>query len=87
MSFYNILAIFSFIGLIYYYGFKNGILFFMLLALIGIIAGLVSKGYFFGDIGRYVFLIMIMSIAIILYKKKYREYFKNKINTVYKKIK
>jgi hypothetical protein len=72
MSFDNIVVIFSFIGLIYYYGFKNGLLFFVLLVLIGIIAALILEGYFFGDIGKYVFLLITIPIAIVVYIKKYR---------------
>jgi hypothetical protein len=69
MSFYNILAILSLLGLFYYYGFKKGIIFSIFLVAIGVIIGLVQSGYFFGEIGEYIFLCLLVLYAIFLYSK------------------
>jgi hypothetical protein len=71
-----ILVSVGFISLLYIHGIKNGIYFFLVFALpVGIFTGLLSEGYFFGDIGRYLFLIIIIPVAIIYNNKKYKEYF------------
>lgn len=50
-------------------GIKNGIIFFLFLALIGGIAGLVQSGYFFGKIGEYIFLFLLILYGIFIYFK------------------
>jgi hypothetical protein len=75
MDYIDIFGLLCLVGLIYYNGFINGIVFFIFLGLVGIFAGLLSEGYFFGDISRYLFLIIIIPVAIIYNNKKYKEYF------------
>lgn len=74
-------------SLIKEYGYKKGILFLLILSFIGVFIGLVSEGYFFGEIGRYIFLIILIVIAIIVNNKKYKQYFKMKITKLVENFK
>ena len=67
MNFYNILIVISLVGLIYYNGLKQALIFFVVVIIpIGTIAGLVSSGYFYGEVGKYFFLILLVFYGIFL---------------------
>ncbi len=82
MEYIDILGLVCFLMIIYSYGLKKGIIVFIIVMIIGIFMGLLTTGYFFGDIGKYIFLTIIISISIIVYVKKFREYFLQKIKHI-----
>jgi hypothetical protein len=88
MDFYIILISISLIGLMYLKGIKKGLFYFLIIIVpFGIMTALLSRGYFFGEIGRYIFLIILIVVAIIVNNKKYKQYFKMKITRLVENFK
>ncbi|QOG12446.1 hypothetical protein [Arcobacter sp. FWKO B] len=67
MNYLDIFGLLCFILMLYYFGLKKGIIFSILLVSIGVIIGLVQSGYFFGEIGEYIFLCLIILYGVFLY--------------------
>lgn len=68
MDYIDIFGIVCFLGLIYYYQLK-GVVFFIILITLGAIGGLILNVEFFGQIGKYIFLMIILAYGAFLHFK------------------
>jgi hypothetical protein len=68
MDYIDILVIVFLLGLIYYFRLK-GIIFFILLIILGVISGLILDVEIFGQLGKYIFLMIVIAYGAFLHFK------------------
>ncbi|MCP4970110.1 MAG: hypothetical protein GY932_05875, partial [Arcobacter sp.] len=77
----SILCIVSIVIMYNYYGFKKGILFFMLLISIGAITVLIPK--YFGDTGKYILAGVVIVLALIVNIKSIKDPLVKKMKEIF----